>query len=129
MVQVVLNSMLSWEAPPRPWRPELPPPEEMTVRSGQSPAFRVARTGYYDAAWTVGPPRVIGRPMCPYSLDLRAADGHSIHMGDGTTAGDRRTSGAFLGAGRWTVDLNTTGAWQLVLTPWIGSRGGGARGF
>jgi len=64
MVQVVLNSMLSWQAPPRRWRPSSPPPEEILVRSGESPAFRVAQTGRYDVSWTVGEAQV-GTPDSP----------------------------------------------------------------
>ncbi len=80
MVHVVLNSILSWQAPPRPWRPSSPPPEEILVRSGESPVFRVAQTGRYDVSWTVGEDQVEGHPIRPYWLDLRATDGHAIHL-------------------------------------------------
>jgi hypothetical protein len=129
-VQVVLNSMLSWQAPPRPWRASTTPPAEITVRSGESPVFRVAQTGRYDLGWTVGGAQVDGHPIRPYWLDLRATDGHVIHLG-GTTSPtrDERTGGAFLGAGEWTVEMKTTYEWQLLIKPVVGPLGGGTRGF
>jgi hypothetical protein len=132
MVQIVLNSMLSWEAPPRAWRSSLAPPDRIDMRRGQRPSFRLVQTGLYDidlklGDWTVGGPRF--RQIVPYSLDLRAGDGHSIHFGHATTFRGESSSPIFLGAGDWTVEMNTTSDWQLGILPVIGPRGGGTRAF
>ncbi len=128
-VQVVLNSMLSWRSPPPAWRSSLPPPGTITVSSGQDPSFRVARTGPYDPSWTVGTDQV-RHQIHLYSLDLRVADGHAVHLGAGTPTGSYgRTGLVFLGAGDWTVEMKTTVDWTFVLTPVLGPTGGGSQGF
>jgi hypothetical protein len=133
MAQVVLNSMLSWEAPPPAWRPAWPPPERIEVRRGQTPAFRVVQTGFYDidlsiGDWKIGAPWSGGAPH-PYWLDVRAADGHSVHVGHATATGGQSPNPLFLGAAEWTVEVDTSYEWQLALKPVIGARGGGSRGF
>jgi hypothetical protein len=120
MVQVVLNSMLSWEVPPRAWVPFLPPPKTIKVHSGQEPRFRLAQTGLFDIQLTIGDWR-LGDPWFGGSLDLRATDGHVIHTGS--------SNPFFLGAGEWTVEMKTSSEWHLVIAPVIGPRGGGARAF
>ena len=125
MVRVVLNSMLSWEAPPPAWRPSLPPPQTTGLQSGREPRFRLAQTGLYDIEltireWRSGAPW-FGGSVNPYSLDLRASDGHVLHLGQSTPL--------FLGAGEWTVEMKTSDAWHLGIVPVIGPTGGGARGF
>jgi len=133
MVQVVLNSMLSWEAPPPAWRPLLPPPKTIELRSGQESRFRLAQTGLYDihvtaAEGRLGAPR-FGGSLNPYSLDLRATDGHAIHVGHATESGGQSSNPFFLGAGEWTVETNTGSEWHLAIAPVIGLQGGGTRGF
>ncbi|HLB78230.1 MAG TPA: hypothetical protein VJO72_14465 [Candidatus Dormibacteraeota bacterium] len=133
MVQVVLNSMLSWEAPPRAWRPSLPPPTSAEVHRGQEPRFRLAQTGLYNIDLTVGDWGVgtawFGASLNPYSLDLRATDGHVIHIGHATESVGSSSNPLFLGAGEWTVEIKTGSEWRLVIAPVIGPHGGGSRAF
>jgi hypothetical protein len=129
-MQVILNSMMSWQAPPRPWRSALPPPAPILARSGESPVFQVARTGRYDIRWRIGEAQVSGLPIRRYQLEVRARDGHAIHLGRAlTTPRDERISGAFLGAGSWTVEIKTDFSWDVLIAPVLGSTGGGSRGF
>lgn len=119
LLQLVLNS----KTPEQAWRarrPSTPPPDEIVVRRG-NPSFRVADTGHYRVRWTHN----IGR----YTLDLRAEDGHRIHLGARASAGDRREGAIFLGAGEWSAEMSTGADWELVLTPIVGPLGGGAQGF
>jgi hypothetical protein len=133
MVQVVLNSMLSWEAPPRAWVPLLPPPKTITVHSGEEPRFRLAETGLYDIQLTIGDWRLgapwFGGSLNPFSLDLRATDGHAIHIGQATESEGGSSNPLFLGAGEWTVEMKTGSEWHLVIAPVIGAHGGGSRAF
>ena len=131
-VQVVLNSMMSWEAPPRAWLPPGPPPISITLGNGASPVFQIAETGNYAmdlvvGGFTRGPPRP--KRLCPFRLDLRAADGHSVHLATGESDSAGWPSWTFLGAGQWTVDMDTPCDWQLVVRPMVGPSGGGARWF
>jgi hypothetical protein len=131
-VQVVLNSMMSWEAPPRAWLPPGPPPIPITLGNGASPVFQIAETGNYAmdlviGGFTRGPPHP--KRLCPFRLDLRAADGHSVHLATGESDRAEWPSWQFLGAGQWTVDMDTQCDWHLVVRPMIGPSGGGARWF
>jgi hypothetical protein len=132
-VQVVLNSMLSWEAPPKAWRPSLPPPSPITVRHGGPQEFRIARTGHYMFAFSIGgfdgQPGTFPDRFCPFSLGLRAADGHRVHLGDGGETTARWPSGLFLGAGAWTAEMETDCDWELTIKPRVGPSGGGAHWF
>ena len=132
-VQVVLNSMMSWEAPPPAWRPRRPPPDPITLRSGARPVFlQIPQTGNYAIDLVVGgfngSPSLPER-LCPFRLDVRAADGHSVHLGSTEPNKGRWPSWTFLGAGQWTVEMGTRCDWQLVVRPMIGPSGGGARWF
>lgn len=135
-VQVVLNSMLSWAAPPPAWRQTLPPPAPIVLRRGDKPAFRVDQTGPYVMKFvldgfdpgSVDWRREIQR-MCPFELNLRAADGHMVHLGRGTEESAEWPTGAFLGAGGWSVEIDTAGEWQLSIAPQVGPSGGGTRWF
>lgn len=133
MVQVVLNSMLSWEAPPHACRSPLPPSDRIELTRSQARTFRIAQTGFYDIRLTVGDWEIgapwFGNALQPYSLNLRAADGHTIHIGHATGSTGRSTSGAFLGTGGWVVEMDTSSDWHLVITPVIGPHGGGTRAF
>ncbi|HEY7926883.1 MAG TPA: hypothetical protein VIG86_05605 [Candidatus Dormibacteraeota bacterium] len=127
-VQLVLNSMLALRRAPRAWRSLSEVPEVITIRSSDAPVLRVAQTGRYDAVWTVGEAAL--RPAIhPYSLALRAADGHVVQMGAASASGGRRVNPFFLGAGEWTVEMITSEPWELVISPVVGPTGGGARGF
>jgi hypothetical protein len=127
-VQVVLNSMLTWGRAPQAWRPSVAPPKPITVRSGENPVFLLARTGRYNADWTVGPGRS-QHVTHPHSLVLRAADGHAVHLG--AANGDRgyRRNPHFLGAGEWTVEMTTDVEWELLIAPVVGALGGGTHDF
>jgi hypothetical protein len=125
--------MLSWEAPPRAWRASEPSPEPVTVRSSEPPEFRIARTGHYAFDFSIegfdGQPGTFPERFCPFDLDLRGADGHRLHLADGVEDRASWPSGAFLGAGQWTVEMETTSEWELTIKPRIGPSGGGARWF
>ena len=76
-----------------------------------------------------------GRPpfpehFCPFRLDLRAADGHRVHLGEGIENKARWPSdNTFLGAGQWTAEMATACEWELMIRPRVGPAGGGARWF
>jgi hypothetical protein len=129
-IQVVLNSMMSWEAPPKPWRSRFPPPKPIRLRGGDSSSFQISRTGHYAMDFEIGGFR-LGTPMqglmrlCDFTLTLRAADGHTLAWrSDG-----HWPNGAFLGVGQWTVEMDTDCEWQLIIRPQVGPSGGGARWF
>ena len=132
-VQVVLNSMLSWQAPPKAWRPLQPPPEPITVRSGEPREFRIARTGHYEFGFSIdgfdGTPGTFQKRLCVFNLGLRATDGHRLHLADGVENSAHWPSGAFLGAGQWAVEMETACEWELTIKPRIGPSGGGTRWF
>jgi len=67
--------------------------------------------------------------ICPFRLDLRAADGHPVHLASGKSDRAEWPSWKFLGAGQWAVDMDTGCDWQLVVRPMVGPSGGGARWF
>jgi hypothetical protein len=133
-VQVVLNSMLSWEAPPKAWRPAHPPPQPITLRRGEPSEFRIARTGHYAFDLSIGgfdgQGGTFPAGFCPFDLRLRADDGHRLHLGEGV---ENRVSlpsdNTFLGAGRWMVEMETSCEWELTIKPRVGPAGGGARWF
>lgn len=131
--QVVLNSLLYAEPAPPAWQSRTPPPASIVVRSGQSPSFHITQTGLYDPSWTVGgvpPYPSTPTSLCTYGLGLRAADGHIVQLGMGTSTSDQRSGGPlFLGTGDWTVEMKTSCAWQLTIKPLIGPNGGGVTGF
>lgn len=123
-IQIVLNSMISWEAPPRPWRPPLPAPDPIRLRSGGNPRFHIARTGHYelDLDSRTDAQNMADGILPVAKLDLEAEDGH---VGWSSNLGNL----AFLGAGNWTIKGEPNTEWELVLKPWIGPKGGGTRGF
>jgi hypothetical protein len=131
--QVVLNSLLYAEPAPPAWQAGTVPPMAVVVRSGQSPSFHIAQTGLYDPSWTVGgvPPYPSSlTSLCTYELGIKAADGHVVQFGTGTSTSDTRSGGPlFLGAGDWAVEMKTSCAWQLTIKPLIGPNGGGVTGF
>jgi hypothetical protein len=128
-VQVVLNTPLSRAKPPAPWHSPSQAPEPVTVRSGEPGTFQVLQTGRYLVDWRIGLASERRSPIQRYSLRLRAADGHEIEMGQAADRHDHRIDGAFLGAGIWTVDMQTSADWELTITPFLGPLGGGAVGF
>jgi hypothetical protein len=131
--ELVLNSMQSWAAPPPAWRRLLPPPQPILLGSSKSLDFRIEQIGTYATdfmidGFTIGQhvPHVM---LCPFSLALRAADGHLVKLGAGTKHKASWPSGAFLGAGNWQVEIETKCEWELTLRPMLGPSGGGAHWF
>ncbi len=129
-VEVVLNSMQSVGRPPPEWEQPSPPPAATTVRSDGPSSLSLGRTGTYLVDWTVGDDRPgPRRTIHPYSLRLRAADGHAVDLGAASEGRDRRIDRVFLGAGEWVVEMETDVRWECVLTAVVGPTGGGSRGF
>jgi hypothetical protein len=127
-VQIVLNSMLAWRPAPRAWRASGAPPHVIVVRSGEDPRFLLSRTGRYEPQWTVGPSPSV-HAAAPHALDLRAADGHAVHLGAATMGSGHSVGLLFLGAGQWTVEMSTQMEWEFRLAPVVGPAGGGAHAF
>jgi hypothetical protein len=132
--QVVLNSMLSWAAPPPAWRPSRLPPDPLTLGSGGSPDFRIEQTGSYQTDFTINgfTPRIawrVEKSICPFQLSLRPSGGHLVYLGGGKEKYAHWPGGAFLGAGNWNVEIETDCPWELTIRPMVGPGGGGARWF
>ena len=135
-VQVVLNSMLTDDSPPP--RVHASEPRDRGIAlfsSGTSQTrFHLSDTGIYEVAWhTSSPP---GTPLCPWSLELTADDGHTNHIAatSGSPAPHSGSSGGdephFLAGGDWTLSMgNTRCQWVAAISPWFGRLGGGAEGF
>lgn len=131
-VQQILNYVLSAETPPRPIVPPSAPNVSVFLNNSSADLhFRIPIAGMYEVRWSVTP---CGR----YSGDLIRSDGGTDHLGDGTPAAlppgayigpQTSDTPAFLGAGDWTAHVATSCFWQLQITPWRGSTGGGAQGF
>lgn len=130
-VQQILNYVLGSETPlkaaARPIAPSL------DVRMGNAtddPHFHIDGAGIYDVRWSV-------TPCDRYSGDL-VRPGSREHLGDGSAAavppggfvGPQGMDGPmFLGAGDWTARVSTRCFWEIEVSPWRGSLGGGAQGF
>jgi hypothetical protein len=132
--QVVLNSMLSWELAPKPWSPRVSPPRPIPLSAKSSPSFVIEHTGHYATDLTLAGFRadatIFPEKFCPFRLALRSADGHRVLLGEGETHhASWPSSFHFLGAGRWTVEMETACDWQLVIKPMVGSAGAGTRWF
>lgn len=131
--QVVLNSMLSWEAPPAPWHQRLAPPSPVALGSGVSAGFHIPQTGDYAVELNVdgfdGTRGTFPDAFCPFRLTLCAADGHTVRLAEGGDKTASWPSWTFLGAGDWTVVMETSCVWSMTLKPKVGPSGGGARWF
>ena len=131
-VEQILNYVLSNEAPLKPLMPAKAP--TVNVSLGNSSAdlhFQIPVAGIYHVNWLV-------TPCDRYSGDLVRSGGGSEHLGDGvgaavppgTVIGPQGQDGpTFLGAGDWTAKVATRCFWQIQVSPWVGSRGGGTQGF
>lgn len=129
-VQVVLNALLSGGKPPALWQSRTPAPAAVTLHSREPAMFALPQSGRYLVRWRLGHASEDGFPIHSYTLKLRAADGHEIELGQAIdTEGDRRIDGAYLGAGMWTVDMQTSVDWEVTIAPLVGPLGGGAVGF
>src|SRR2546425_5747839 len=101
--------MLSWEGPAKAWRPSQPPPQPINLRRVEPPEFRIARTGHSAFDLSVGgfypDQHSFQERFCPFSLGLRTADGHRVHLAEGVEtvrAGGRVPSWAPVrGRSRW----------------------------
>jgi hypothetical protein len=134
--QVVLNSMLSWEAPPAAFHRRLARPAPILLGNDKNPDFRTEQTGTYAMELTLGDfaPHVAQQPvpeaLCPFELGLRAVNGHHLHLARATESNASwPPSFVFLGARDWRVEMKTECTWGLVIKPMVGSSGGGAYWF
>lgn len=132
-MQLVLNAMMSWATPPKPWRPRLAPPSLINLTNATEQRFQISQTGHYKMLLRVdgfqADQKTFPTEFCPFNLGLRAADGHRVHLADGGGNTARWPDMAFLGAGDWTIEMMTKCEWQLVIRPMLGWAGGGARWF
>jgi hypothetical protein len=131
-VEQILNYMLSNEAPLKPLVPTKAPGVDVSLgNSSADRSFQIPVAGIYHVKWFV-------TPCDRYSGDLVRTGGGSEHLGDGVAAavppggfvGPLGQDGpTFLGAGDWTAKVTTKCFWQIQVSPWIGSLGGGTQGF
>ena len=130
-VEQILNYVLSNEAPLKPIVPPSAPALDLTLgNSSRDLHFQITAPGIYHVRWSI-------TPCDQYSGDL-VRTGSVEHLGDGAAAPvppgaliGPQTSDMpmFLGAGDWTVRVTTRCFWQLEMSPWRGTMGGGAQGF
>ena len=131
-VEQILNSMLSNEAPLKAaTRTKAPNVDVSLGNSSTDFHFQIPVAGIYHVNWMV-------TPCDHYSGDLVRSGGGSEHLGDGvgaaappgTVLGPQGQDGpTFLGAGDWTAKVTTRCFWQIQVSPWVGSLGGGTQGF
>ena len=130
-VEQILNYMLSDETPLKP--APLPAAPDLDVNLGVSSTdlnFRIDTPGMYRVRWSV-------TPCATYSLDLvrpgsveHLAEGNAASAPPGGVIGPMGSDGPmFLGTGDWTARVNTRCFWQIEVSPWRGSIGGGTQGF
>jgi hypothetical protein len=130
-VQQILNYIVSDEPPLKAAVPPSPPALNVTLgNSSRDLNFHIDAPGIYKVRWSV--------TACDrYSGDLVSEHG-TEHLGDG--AGVPAAPGSyvgpqtsetpmFLGAGDWSARVTTHCFWQIDVTPWRGSLGGGMQGF
>ena len=128
-IQVVLNSMMSWQTTPRPWRRTVPLPDAIRVRSGEKAQLRIARTGLYNIYLLVEEEADEKKRFAPFTLQLEASDGYRVDLAQSDGFGLGTTEFVFLGAGDWSVRMSSQTDWQLGLMPRTGPMGGGAQAF
>jgi hypothetical protein len=131
-VEQVLNYVLSNESPLKPLIPTKAPAVDVSLGNLSTDLhFQIPVAGIYHVNWMV-------TPCDRYSGDLIRAGGGTEHLGDGVAVaappggsfGPMGQDGpTFLGAGDWTAKVATKCFWQIQVSPWIGSRGGGTQGF
>jgi hypothetical protein len=131
-VEQVLNYVLSNEAPLKPLIPTKAPTVDVSLGNSSTDLhFQIPVAGIYHVKWMV-------TPCDRYSGDLVRSDGAREHLGDGAGAavppgmvlGPQGQDGpTFLGAGDWTATVATRCFWQIQVSPWVGSLGGGTQGF
>ena len=131
-VEQILNYLLSNEAPLKPLIPTKAPTVDVSLGNSSTDLhFQIPVAGIYHVKWFV-------TPCARYSGDLVRSGGGTEHLGDGVAIaappgsliGPMGQDGpTFLGAGDWTAKVATTCFWQIEVSPWIGSLGGGTQGF
>jgi len=131
-VEQILNYMLSNEAPLKPLIPTKAPTVDVSLGNLSTDLhFQIPVAGIYHVKWSV-------TPCARYSGDLVRSGGGAEHLGDGVgvaspPGGDigpiSQDGPTFLGAGDWTAKVATNCFWQIDVSPWIGSLGGGTQGF
>jgi hypothetical protein len=131
-VEQILNYMLGNEAPLKPLIPRKAPTVDVTLGNlSTDDHFQIPVAGIYRVNWLI-------TPCARYSGDLVRSGGGTEHLGDGVGVaappggfiGPMGQDGpTFLGAGDWTAKVTTKCFWQIEVSPWIGSLGGGTQGF
>jgi hypothetical protein len=136
MAQVILNSLLDLlGARPDPVKPPVATSEPVNL--GQAHAdrqFEAREPGLYHVQWKVEFPA--SDPACSYDLTLVAADGHREHLADSSQRVGNTGAGAvgsdgpmFLAGTTWHLASSATCPWNVTISPWVGSLGGGVQGF
>jgi hypothetical protein len=131
-VEQILNYVLDNEAPLRPLIPTKAPTVDVSLGNPSTDLhFQIPVAGIYHVKWLV-------TPCDRYSGDLVRSGGGTEHLGDGVGVaappggliGPMGQDGpTFLGAGDWTAKVATRCFWQIQVSPWVGSLGGGTQGF
>lgn len=152
-VDEVLNSMSSDDSPPAPASPPRAPALDSRIDSGAvNPVVNVPVAGVYNVNYRLTAPLTAS---CQYSVGLRNAMGdfepiaagapmlgQPIGLPPGVSTGTPYAPPAsvdvgvggpvYLVSGRREVSVDTTcspATWELSISPWIGSIGGGTQGF
>jgi hypothetical protein len=131
MIEEVLNSMSTQDAPPSP-QPAVPAPAWAghVDSAGPTTVIAVPLTGIYDVSLSTGYPS--GMACVVHKIGFRNATGDFesiLQFGQGGGHAIGQDGPMFLVAGARTVSADTTCPWQISLKPWIGALGGGTRGF
>jgi len=131
-VEQILNYLLSNEAPLKPMLPTKAPTVDVRLGNASTDLnFQIPVAGIYHVKW-------LATPCDRYSGDLFRSGGGTEHLGDGVAAPgppgtlvgpQGQEMPTFLGAGEWTAKVVTRCFWQIEVTPWVGSLGGGTQGF
>jgi hypothetical protein len=131
-VEQILNYVLSNEAPLKLLTQTKAPTVDVSLGNSSTDLhFQIPVAGIYHVKWMI-------TPCDHYSGDLVRSGGGSEHLGDGagaavqpgTVIGPQGQDGpTFLGAGDWTAKVATRCFWQIQVSPWVGSLGGGTQGF
>jgi hypothetical protein len=131
-VEQILNYMLSNEVPPTPAVLTSAPAFDVTFGNASTDlGFHVDVAGIYHVRWSI-------TPCDRYSGDLVRSNGGVEHLGDGTAqpvppgsliGPQGSETPMFLGAGDWFARVSTRCFWQIEVSPWRGSLGGGTQGF
>ncbi len=132
-VQVILNSLLTWRRPPKPWLSRAAIPSTIALSKRSSRELVIPQTGTYDLDLVIdgfdGSVATLPEQFCAFNLGLRASDGHRVPLAEGDGKRMSWPSFTFLGEGQWNVEMQTECEWSLTIRPMIGPSGGGAQWF